>query len=253
MSPVTAIADLSDLLRALDQTAKLYGVEVWWRGHSDATWQLVPSVLRDPSVGPLYEKNITMLFQQRARTRHHGCPDDEDWPAWLFLMQHYRLPTRLLDWTESALVATYFAVNEKRDKDATLWALDPHALNEDQTGSRGLIRAVHDLVLPHLKGAFTNVQPPASAPTLALIADEVDQRMMMQLSAFTIHGSPQPLEAFAGRSKFVTSFTIPHGAKQRLFEQLFRLGIRGFNLFPDLEHLASDIAAQRYGPPASPA
>jgi len=44
--------------------------------------------------------------------------------ATLMVLRHYGLPTRLLDWSSSPLVAAYFAVSGHEDKDAELWAFD---------------------------------------------------------------------------------------------------------------------------------
>ena len=52
--------------------------------------------------------------------------------SWLTLMQHYGLPTRLLDWSESPLVALYFALSSDEDAkaDAAVWVLNPMKLNK---------------------------------------------------------------------------------------------------------------------------
>jgi hypothetical protein len=102
---------------------------IWYRGHALSSWNLKPSAFRvDDKLGCFDETSIYHHFQLRSPgfKQSHQTPFD-----WLCLMQHYRAPTRLLDWTESILVALYFAVaNSKYDgEDALLFVLDAEQLN----------------------------------------------------------------------------------------------------------------------------
>jgi hypothetical protein len=45
---------------------------------------------------------------------------------WLMLAQHYRLPTRLLDWTKNLFVALFFCVQNEADKDGAIY-LSPYS------------------------------------------------------------------------------------------------------------------------------
>src|SRR5687767_3969320 len=83
--------------------------QLWYRGHADASWQLVPSVFRRRDSSDA-EPVLIEHFVRAAPIRYAHCPAKNDRAAWLQLMQHYRLPTRLLDWTQSPLVALFFAV-----------------------------------------------------------------------------------------------------------------------------------------------
>ncbi len=88
---------------------------IWFRGQTTSA-PVVPRIFRPAKrsklLSPFDETSLYMHFQVRARDHISGELDDFDW---LCLMQHYDLPTRLLDWSESILIALYFAVAEKHD------------------------------------------------------------------------------------------------------------------------------------------
>ena len=112
-----------------------------FRGQREATWLLHPS--QDRATLVQYKSKHSsgyyhldrrsteraLLFQFKQRAHHYlkHLPADEDLVSWLGLMQHHGIPTRFLDWTHSAFVALYFALEEaaqQRGRHSAVWAIN---------------------------------------------------------------------------------------------------------------------------------
>lgn len=193
---------------------------------------------------------MILRFKQRAPSRHTHTPSQDDLFGWLFLMQHYRLPTRLLDWTESPLFACYFAIegNNTVDDDGSLFAINPYLLNQSQVGEYGLFMPHDARSVNAIKKAFRSDAQDVDY-VVAILPSETQIRMRVQLSVFTIHGSGRAMDDLPDADKFLIKFRIPSESKKVLRQQLEYLGIRESNLFPDLEHLAKEIRALTFKPP----
>ena len=106
----------------------------WFRGQSNFEWELVPGVFRkDLSNDYLYDEyNMLMELRILYPDEFNKCSTTLEW---LVLVQHYGLPTRILDWTESILIALYFASQDEQ-VDGRLAVLKPDQLNSHSSMSR---------------------------------------------------------------------------------------------------------------------
>src|SRR5436305_10934410 len=83
---------------------------LWFRGVKSEKFNLIPGAYFLKNVDEL---TLALYFKDVTPPLLTHQPLDE-W-EWYYAMQHYGLPTRLLDWSESPLSALYFALEEESD------------------------------------------------------------------------------------------------------------------------------------------
>jgi hypothetical protein len=226
-----------------DRAADESGI-FWFRGHRKRAWPVLPTIWRDYDKDA--ERNFTNRFCVRAATRHQSLPSYDQDALWLSLMQHYGLPTRLLDWTRSPLVAAYFALEHyifdrtRQPEDAVIWMLDPHVLNKSEGFADFTPSIEAHMCASMISAAFThNVQE--NFKVLAVMAAENDLRMFIQQGCFTIHSDTVPLNQREQHRAYLSSIIIPAEHVKRMAFEVDVCGIRKGDIFPDLGHLADEL------------
>jgi hypothetical protein len=236
--------DMAELIRAIIEiTRGQENSQLWWRGHADVKWPLVPSLYRRGFESK--ESNINARFMMKAKPRYPNCPSNSDAFSWLFLMQHYRLPTRLLDWSESPLVAMYFAIaaDAGHGTDGALWALTPTGLNLHQLKREAICMPGSSELRKLARDAFLGNKEGPDRRILSVLTEQTDLRHMVQQSVFTIHGCATPINELPESSAYLAKIRIPVTVKPAFQQVLTLFGISRSGLFPDLENLAAELGS----------
>jgi len=250
---------VSDLKEYLDATSDLGNASatktLWYRGAGNAGHALQPRLYRsEGTAATLLQKEQEMLAQFRSRSgpllREQVTTD---W-GFLFIMQHYGVPTRLLDWSENAFLALYFAVSAAAAKgfptDAAVWILDPAAWNEKTfPGMESPGKALHAD-----DAALNNFSPEkeldnTAEGAAAMYALYNNPRIIAQRGVFTVFGrSKEPLETLFEKGDFpstaLTRLRLPQTSLAELNDQIRILGFRESMIYPDLEGLAREIRTE---------
>ena len=105
------VNSVSEFIEKIVQLDKEEGTETFYRGHANRDWELLPSIFRTPNG---VEKEH-LLFRDMVAHEPQSFSECKSALDYLVQMQHYGLPTRLLDMTTNPLVALYFACQPTPD------------------------------------------------------------------------------------------------------------------------------------------
>lgn len=234
---------------------------LWYRG-CRSCHELTPSLYRHKTAKKSeelaeLEQQLMTRFRQRSLP-YNDRPMGDDWDA-LFFMQHYGVPTRLLDWTENPLTGLHFALiraprkisatgNIRFIEAATVWILDPVAWNRHalrhQTFDGGVL-APGDEALKGYKPtpAFSGM----NNHPVALFGSHNSPRIVAQQGVFTIFGQNQTsMEQAYSKEAFPTDCLVKVTIKtssviKRIRSSLLNHGVTESVVFPDLEGLGREI------------
>lgn len=193
------------------------------------------------------EQSISSLFAQRSLPFLNRQLTD-DWDK-LFLMQHYGVPTRLLDWTENPFVGLYFAFSgpSEPESDAVLWMCDAEAWNKSALHAFTFTGGVLDQSMDEAR-YFAPGKPISQMPNapVMLYGQHNSARIVAQRGVFALFGqSLDGMDTLAADAAFgdgvLTRVVLKKAKIKTLRESLFRKGVSESVVFPDLDGLAKEI------------
>ncbi|HAS6741042.1 TPA: FRG domain-containing protein [Vibrio parahaemolyticus] len=235
--------DRSNILKAIfdqieEARTELGSWELLYRGHSSREYQLLPTLHRSGKQD--YERALFYNYKASSASLNRGVTKS-NWDIVLD-MQHYGLPTRLLDWTSSLGAALYFALKGNPGSPC-IWLLNPYKLNGVSTGSEILYDVSN---LPDIGGKpefnFSQIMAGNCEYEIpyAIRPPHGNSRISAQRGLFTVHTKYQePLEVLCPDA--IKRIDIQPDKVQEYKRYLSFLGIDEFSMFPDQEGLANHL------------
>ena len=191
--------------------------------------KLIPSVGRNESYAIENEIETFQQFKRRSHSTVASNPSN-DW-EWLAIAQHHGLPTRLLDWTSSPLIALFFATQPK---------IKGYKL-EDCCKNGGALYALHfcNYINTEIdKNPFDYKKVGVYQPP------HIATRITGQAGLFTIQPEPNKELNFEKDERLpddIVKIEFTTESALTIQAQLFKIGVRHDMLFPDLDGFAEGI------------
>ena len=244
--------EISDLLfaEAWQKPIHRFRSPFVFRGQADAGFDLTTSLMRVGANFAEVESPMLRAFRRYAHRWHPGGNADTAW-NWLALAQHHGLPTRLLDWTYSPLVALHFATAEVHNwqVDGAVWCVDFARLHA------GLPKRLQGILEDEGAGVFTAEMLAACADSLAAfdgLAPEpfllfweppsFDDRIVNQFALFSLASGARVVLGEWLRAHGDAAYrrvVIPAALKPEIRDRLGQAGITERVLLPGLDGLSA--------------
>ncbi|MBN2151876.1 MAG: FRG domain-containing protein [Candidatus Lokiarchaeota archaeon] len=265
--------DWSNPLRALfedswNEEIQRFRSPYVFRGLEDARYELDTTLQRLGGNIAFLENNLIRNFKKYARK--DAVEFDSIW-NWITLAQHHGLPTRLLDWTYSPLVAMHFATasTEKMDVDGAIWMVNfykaklllPETLREKLIEDGANVFTVDILTKALDLGRIDELDVRYASPfVIFLEPPSIDSRISNQYGLFSLMNVVRArmgdwLQQHGDIPGLFRKIDIPASLKWEIRDKLDQSNINERMLFPGLDGLCKWLGrhySQRKGRDGSP-
>lgn len=251
----------------------------WFRGNSKKFYELDPALLRTENKNNQINSNyfdILKIDEEDENATIEGIKGIEEYMIrrfstsglphvslhdplkihWHMLMQHNGLPTRLLDWSKSAMIALYFAIRKCSDRkisrdtsiDAAVWALDPRRLQEECEGTRRIYTEIDKDKKDIIESYINLDEDCAKKYPLPIIPAHVHDRISAQQARFTFHSHKRGKlfefgKKLAASTRYppLVKFVIPFEYQETILRALRLMGVSDQEITPSLDSISREI------------
>lgn len=269
------VKSVNQFLEAIDAVLLVPGNTFYFRGHSDYNYKMEPAIYRKPEL----INNENVIYNELLIR----CPDDFNNSSTTFetlvKMQHYSLPTRLLDLTANPLVSLYFAcsehLNDDNDGEVKLLSIPNDEIkysdSDTVTMLANLAKQRKNFRLSYIKNEkskellhylddikkekpyFTNRIEDLSLKSVVCVKPKLNNaRIIRQDGAFLIFGIKSEKAKAANIPKHylpsddVKRIIIDNNSKEKILSQLEKIGISEATIYPEIDKVSAYVS-KKYG------
>jgi hypothetical protein len=231
--------------------------QLWFRGVKSQDYTLLPAIARG-ELNVSVERAFISSFKSNILpylSIPFGMPisfSSASYWEMLFLMQYYGVPTRIMDWTQDALAALFFAVegfdDREKSENPAVWCLNPKKLNQasalNEYFSDGFIPDADEPIVFQL---FGTQESKTDKKPCAVYEPLNSARVIAQKDVFTIFPFDTELcalDSFSDSKDYLLKITVDAESRGSLTEQLGHCGIKKPLIMPELQAAVNQIKAQ---------